>query len=255
MRDKIYNPPSAGGKKILIVDDHQILIDTLTISLEEMGYAVQSCNSKEKAITALRKSTKTIDAILLDVVMPDMFGIAGVSDVILHAKETPVILLSSNLSRKFTHEAIHAGARGYIPKTNDLKNLCGVIEFVIAGGIYVPLEMVSDKMEASNPWDLTSTEYKVAQRVSNGLPNKIIADIFGVSESTIKMHIRSIFQKMRVTNRTQVALRFEGSFLDHSDDETEKHGSFARTITTYSTTSENNALSQELTPVFATKKG
>jgi len=108
---------------------------------------------------------------------------------------------------------------GYIPTSLAPPIVAAAIRLVLAGGTFIPLELIaSEASYAAQPETLltesdaavmprlTSREADVLQLLRLGKPNKIIAFDLAISESTVKVHVRNIMKKMRVTNRTQVAL-------------------------------------------------
>ena len=208
--------PSSDNKTVLIVDDHLLLLETLGAVLTKKGYQVISCRSRKEAIDTIKKPLTNFDVILLDVNMPDMVGLKSVSEIVQISGATPTVLLSANLSRTFVQKSLSIGVRGYIPKTTNLNRLHNVLNFVTEGGTYTPPELVMPEVEHLELLGLTTVEWEVVQNVSHGLSNKSISAAMGISEASVKMHLRSIFRKMNVTNRTQVALALDESMMNTS---------------------------------------
>lgn len=208
--------PSSDNKTVLIVDDHLMLLETLAAVLTKKGYQIVSCRSRKGAIDTIKKSLTNFDVILLDVNMPDMIGLKSISEIVQFVNETPTVLVSSNLSRNFVQRSLSIGVRGYIPKTTSLNRLHNILNFVIGGGTYTPPELVISEAEYLDLWGLTTVEWEVVQNVSHGLSNKLISAAMGISEASVKMHLRSVFSKMNVTNRTQVALAIDESMMNTS---------------------------------------
>lgn len=209
--------PSSDNKTVLIVDDHLLLLETLEAVLTKKGYQIISCRSRKEAIDTIKKSLTNFDVILLDVNMPDMVGLKSISEIVQIAIGIPTVLISANLSRNFVQKSLSIGVRGYIPKTTSLNRLHNILDFVIEGGTYTPPELVISEVENWNIWGLSTVEWEVVKNVSHGLSNKLIAAAMGISEASIKMHLRSVFRKMNVTNRTQVALAVDESMMNTSD--------------------------------------
>lgn len=217
MNDRCNAHPPSDNKTVLIVDDHLLLLETLTAVLTQKGYQVISCRSRREAIDTIKKSLTNFDVILLDVNMPDMVGIKSISEIVQFANETPTVLVSANLSRNFVQKSLSIGVQGYIPKTTSLNRLNNILNFVIGGGTYTPPELVISEAETLDLWELNTVEWEVVQNVSHGLSNKLIAAAMGISEASVKMHLRSVFKKMNATNRTQVALALDESMMNTSD--------------------------------------
>ncbi|MCI0560584.1 MAG: response regulator transcription factor [Nitrososphaera sp.] len=130
----------------------------------------------------------------------------------------PLIVLSERDEYRNILEAFRHGADGYIPMTLDPFVMIQALRLVYAGGTFIPatpflqsFDTVAEERPAmgvkpSTVENLTPRELEVIQLLKLGKPNKIIADDLQVEESTVKVHIRHILKKLRVTNRTQAAL-------------------------------------------------
>lgn len=108
--------------------------------------------------------------------------------------------------------AFEFGARAYIPTSATFDVIIELIKLVLAGGTYYPpcvLSVCGIGGEAKQGYvhALTPREMAVLQAVRHGLPNKLIAQELGISESTIKVHVHRLMKKLKVQNRTQAALR------------------------------------------------
>ncbi|MDE4247601.1 response regulator transcription factor [Phaeobacter gallaeciensis] len=196
----------ADTKTILVADDHAVLCDALATVFENQGCAVYKSHDKNGLCELLDHHGPDIfDIILLDVNMPGMLGLKSIKEVCRSAKPTPVALMSSGLTYQFVRDALKLGVSGYIPKTTHLNSFKSVMDLIVSGGIYIPTDLIVHEDGMDNPWNLTPREQSIAAFVSKGMSNKIIAYELEMSEPTVKMHLRSIFKKMKATNRTQVA--------------------------------------------------
>jgi DNA-binding NarL/FixJ family response regulator len=132
--------------------------------------------------------------------------------------DVPVVAIADQGGIQFAVEAIRHGLRGYVPTSLGIGIAVAAIHLVLAGGIYVPSEMVdyvsgtkTDRDEArpdrapAEESCFTSRESEILELIRQGKPNKIIAHALDISESTVKVHMRNIMRKLRATNRTQVA--------------------------------------------------
>ena len=128
-----------------------------------------------------------------------------------------IILASSDV--ELARAAIRHGAKGYIPVTMDFDIAIQAIQFISAGGIYAPADLiVAENIVAPelppclDPVDvLTSREISVVKAIRQGKRNKIIAHEMNVRESTIKVHVRSIMQKWSARNRTEIAMKAQNA--------------------------------------------
>ena len=118
------------------------------------------------------------------------------------------------------HDILRQGAQGFIPtRTMGIPMIVAAIHFVKAGGTFAPLDLLLSKRPdakpepkpaAARPDQLTARQAIVLGHVQQGKANKIIAHELGMSESTVKVHVRNIMRKMGATNRTQAAYKAQG---------------------------------------------
>jgi DNA-binding NarL/FixJ family response regulator len=129
-------------------------------------------------------------------------------------QSAPVIILSDQEANEWVLEAFESGARGYIPtRSTSMAVAVEIIRLVKAGGTFVPptsLHMIQRQLpprELMLGEPFTSRQMSVLLHLTRGKSNKVIAYELGMSESTVKVHVRKIMQKMRATNRTEAAFR------------------------------------------------
>lgn len=131
----------------------------------------------------------------------EAFGSAGI--VVMSAAAADVEMIRS---------IIRQGARGFIPtRMTSINVLIETIRLVQAGGTFAPLDLLLPVRQEIKPkadgclYSLTARQIAVLRHVQQGKANKIIAHELGMSESTVKVHVRNIMRKMGATNRTQAA--------------------------------------------------
>ena len=208
--------PETPNKKIqvLIADDHQLMGDAVATVLEEGNdFHVQVVETFDSVIEAIEQG-KSFDIILLDVLMPGMSGLDSVRRLLDMAQDTAVVIFSGNALPDFVMSAIEMGARGYIPKTLPLKSLAAALRLVNSGQVFLPVSLMSSPNVGgrglpgrSNKQSALSTqETNLLGLVAAGKTNKQIAREVGLSEVTVKMHMRSIFAKLGANNRTHAVM-------------------------------------------------
>ncbi|WP_185020849.1 response regulator transcription factor [Histidinibacterium lentulum] len=192
--------------RVLLIDDHQLLADTVSSALESIGdFAVTSVRCLEEAL-ALIGQGEPYDVVLLDYELPDGRGLEGLSAVIA-ANGRGVALFSGVAGRAIALEAVAVGASGFIPKTLPLKVLNHALKFIADGGTFLPSDLmrpangIGDGQVAIKP-----REEKVLALVSEGLQNKEIARAAGLSETTVKNDVKSLCRKLGARNRTDLVL-------------------------------------------------
>lgn len=200
----------------LLADDHDLVRETLKFFLERFDPEVKVTEARtlNEAIEAGSKLDK-ISLVLLDLRMPGMNGFAGLDAVRRRFPDVPVVIISGFVGREDVIEAIQHGAAGVIPKTLGSKAMLGAIRLVLAGETFVPSMVARDEFEVTDdlvgsdpPADspiaaLTAREREVLRFLTTGLTNKAIGEKLGIQEVTVKLHLRGIFRKFHVSNRTQ----------------------------------------------------
>jgi len=195
--------------RILIADDHDLLRDALGAFMQrEEGIEMHPAADFAEACVLL-KGEWTYDLVLLDYNMPGMNGLDGISIANAIDGVHRVALMSGEASREIAEQALEMGAIGFIPKTLPAKSLVNAIKFMAMGEKYAPLDfMTAEEEEVSHPIldKLTNRERQVLHGLTEGKSNKEIARDLKLSEPTIKLHIKTLYRKLEVSNRTQAAL-------------------------------------------------
>lgn len=194
--------------RVLLADDHDLVRESLRLLMIASGGAEVTLARDIDEVLDLLAAGDRFDIVLLDYWMPGMNGTEGLCRAIEASQGAPVAILSGNLSGSLATELLRLGARGVIPKSITGKSFVNAINFIIAGEIFVPVNLQETVTRAPDRtgFDLTPQETRVLSRLAHGLTNKEIANEMGLSEVTVKMHVRSLLRKVGATNRTQAAL-------------------------------------------------
>jgi DNA-binding NarL/FixJ family response regulator len=210
------------SRKILIVDDDPLVCHTLRLQLERSGF---------KDLTVAHDGPETIrfasnynpDLIMLDITMPEMDGLDVLSLVKSKSPSTKVLMLTAQERVDYVTEAIARGASGYLVKrVPDLETLAETINLLLDGDAIVVdknllqqaakkaarIETKTDQGENSQilTKNLTRQELEVLRLIAAGLTNNEIASTLHISYNTVKSHVSSVYQKLKVTDRTQAAI-------------------------------------------------
>ncbi|MCW2621835.1 MAG: response regulator receiver [Frankiales bacterium] len=197
---------------VLIVDDHAVVRQGLTALLggapdiEVVGDVADGVLAAD-AVVRLQP-----DLVLMDLSMPQLEGIAATEAVMRVRPETRVIVLTSFSEHERIHQALRAGAIGYLLKDAEPEDILRAVRDAAAGG--VPLSPMAARAllpapAAARPQDgggLSVREKEVLALVAAGLPNKSIARRLGISEKTVKSHLTRVFATLGVADRTSAAL-------------------------------------------------
>jgi two-component system nitrate/nitrite response regulator NarP len=198
--------------ELLIVDDHPLFLEGLRQFLATHAQAEVRCaSSVEQALVML--DAKLPDAMILDVMMKDGTGLQLLSKIRARGIRTPVILLTVMIQPEQTLEALKLGCSGITLKESNPQELLACVETVLAGGTRVDarvmelalMHSVSAGQPHRSPTDiLTEREKELAGLIRKGLRNREIADRLGLSEGTVKVHVHSIFKKLKVRSRAEL---------------------------------------------------
>jgi len=190
--------------RVMLADDHGILREGVRAILqrdEELDVVAEAGESRE--VVDLVTTVKP-DVLILDLVMPGLEGLEVFRLVRERAPETKILVFSGYMSDELIVQCLQAGAKGYLSKTAKTSDLLSAIKVVNSGGVWAEQRMMAKALE-KNP-TVTKRELDIIRLVSEGLRNKEIADKLGISEKTVKAHMHSVFKKLHVEHRLQVAL-------------------------------------------------
>lgn len=197
-----------GGMKMLIVDDHAVLRQGLAALLLDSGAAreVVHAGSQAGALSALA-AHPDVDAVLLDLQLPDSEGLGAIAAISARAPTVPIIILSASEDPLDVRRAMDMGALGYVPKSASPETVVSAVRLVLSGSIYVPPLILgaenADEGPARRAKRLTPRQAEILAAIAGGGSNRDIGLLFGLSEKTVKAHISAIFRTLGVASRTQ----------------------------------------------------
>lgn len=195
--------------KVLIADDHDLVRDTLVAYIEASGSISTRTAPDFHAARDLIDTDGPFDVVLLDLDMPGMNGLDGLRKALTLPGAQRVALISGQASRETAQAALDAGAAGFVPKTLPARSLVNAIKFMAMGEQFAPVDFMSGKAEeARHPFaaKLTTREMQVLKGLTAGHSNKEIARDLDLSEPTVKLHVKTLYRKIGVGNRTKAAM-------------------------------------------------
>jgi DNA-binding NarL/FixJ family response regulator len=189
--------------RVLVVDDHYVVrIGLVALVNTEPGLTVVGeADDGEQAVARFKELRP--DLVLMDLRMPRKSGAEATSHIREWCDQARVLILSAFDGDEEIHHALSAGAQGYVLKSSTGDELIPAIRAVAAGRRWIPQDIAS-RLKSRNLFEqLTPREVNVLREVARGLANKEIADALGITEHTIKDHLKSILAKLRAADRTQ----------------------------------------------------
>jgi DNA-binding NarL/FixJ family response regulator len=195
--------------KILIIDDHALFADGLSLILKSLGshIDVSISNGAARVLNNI-ESLLNNDLILIDLHMPSMDGFGFLSAVRVQKIPIPVGVISGTEKKSDIERAIGLGAQGFIPKDSPSAEMLKAISLLLNGKNYLPqrwlgeVDFLDYAHQTDNNETITERQRHVLELMKDGLQNKQIATVLGISVSAVKGHIENIFKTMGVNNRT-----------------------------------------------------
>ena len=195
--------------KVILADDHGILRDTLSLYIErEPDMELRTAASLDEAIDIVL-SEGDFDIGVLDFHMPGMFGLESIETFKKKTGIGHVAIISGIEKRDVAQAAIDAGACGFLPKTLSAKSMVNAIRFMNFGETYLPLDFMTQQQDASsNPLSdiLSRREQDVLRGLLESKSNKEIARDLDIQETTVKLHVKTLYRKLGASNRTHAAM-------------------------------------------------
>jgi len=189
--------------RILIADDHYIVrigLVALVNTEPEMEVVAEAADGLQ-AIELFEKHKP--DLALMDSRMAVKNGIEATIEIRKRDPQARVLILTAFDGDADIRNAFEAGAQGYVLKGSTGEKLLPAIRAVAAGERWIPKE-VAHRLSSRNSYEtLTSRELQVLNEIAKGLANKQIAAHLGISEYTVKDHLKAILAKLRVADRTE----------------------------------------------------
>lgn len=198
---------------IYIIDDHALFRNGLESLLESRKINATAAASPEQGLAEI--PTLSLDIILLDLRMPQMSGIEVLKALKAQNEQTPIVMLTTSTEENDLRACLKHGAQGYLLKDMNPDELVGALNQVVKGTIVVAQDMTHIlakvlRNELTDPRPLfdtlTNREKQVACQIAGGHSNKVIARELGISDGTVKLHVKAILKKLSLSSRVEVAV-------------------------------------------------
>lgn len=203
--------------RVLIIDDHALFRVGLQGLLEQRGIEVIAAVAEGLEGLVLADELQP-DIILLDLRMPDMSGLEVLQEARERAIKIPVVMLTTSNEEQDLVEALRNGAQGYLLKDMEPDELVSALrdiekgKNVVAQGLtdvlarMVQGDPAEEEKKLSPFSELTPRELEILCLLADGQSNKVIARNLGISDGTVKLHVKAILRKLEVHSRVEAAV-------------------------------------------------
>ncbi|MGC3961023.1 MAG: response regulator transcription factor [Verrucomicrobiota bacterium] len=205
--------------KIAIVEDSRVIRESLTefVNADQDCTCVCTCATGEEALKQIPKHQP--DIVLMDVQLPNMSGIECTAQLKQLLPGLHIIMVTVYEDTERIFKALRAGACGYLLKRCTPDELIAAVREVRQGGAPMSREIarkvISSFQEpitaAAEVEELSPREREILELLAAGHPNKQIADRLGLTDGTVRWHLRHVYNKLHVRSRTEAALKFRSS--------------------------------------------
>lgn len=196
--------------RIVICDDHQLLLEALATALALQGLTVEAAvDSPSEAVRAVASNDP--DILLIDLTFPVGSGLDAAREVIAHHPRTKVVMMTGSEDPASLKEALSLGVTGYLAKDQPVDAIVRALELARQGGTPIDSAMLR-RVQRPAPRiprqrtpvdDLTPREHHILRLMVDGMSTREMVHLLGVSQSTVRTHVQNIFSKLGVHTRLQ----------------------------------------------------
>ena len=201
--------------RVLLIDDHALFRFGVSELLERRGIQVDALGDGEAGLA--RVLERAPDVVLLDLRMPQMTGLEVLKRLRDAHQTMPVAMLTTSTDERDLIAALQAGAQGYLLKDMEPEELITALKDILAGRTVVAKELTGilarvvqggheDRRATVAFSDLTPREREILCQLAEGRSNKGIARILGITDGTVKLHVKAILRKLAVHSRVEAAV-------------------------------------------------
>ena len=202
--------------RVLIIDDHTLFRDGLQGLLER--HNIDVVGSLGDGHEGIRKAQELKpDIVLLDMRMPNISGLEVLKQLIQNKFESPIAMLTTSNDERDLVEALRNGAKGYLLKDMEPDDVVAALREIVKGETVVApnLTQILARVVKGEPIlesepspidDLTPREAEILGLLAEGQSNKVIARNLGISDGTVKLHVKAILRKLNIHSRVEAAV-------------------------------------------------
>ena len=208
--------PPAPALRVLLIDDHTLFRSGLLELLKRRGIEVAAAVGDGLEGCRLAAELNP-DVVLLDVRMPEMNGLQVLDELSEAGPGIPVVMLTTSTEERDLVKSLRGGAKGYLLKDMEPDELIDSLHKIVAGKTVVAPDMtgvLAKVVQGEEPAErsvtrfseLTPREMEILRHLAEGQSNKVIARDLGISDGTVKLHVRAILKKLGVQSRVEAAV-------------------------------------------------
>jgi two-component system, NarL family, response regulator len=189
--------------RVLVADDHPVVRAGLSAVITEQSdlEVVAEAENGARAVALFREQRP--DVALMDLRMPLMDGVEAIRAITTEFPDARILALTTYEGDADIRRALEAGAWGYLLKDMLLTEVLTAVRDVQRGEQIIPVAVAARLAEFPERSDLTDREAEVLRLVARGLSNKEVARAIGRTEETVKIHLKNVFAKLAVADRTE----------------------------------------------------
>ena len=202
--------------RVLLIDDHTLFRLGLKNLLERSGIEVIAAASTGQEGLRIAHEVKP-DVVLLDMRMPDTDGLEVLKKLRESDIDFPIAMLTTSSEERDLVESLRNGAQGYLLKDMDPEELVAALRRIVNGETVVAPQLAGilaraltakeeEPEEATLLSELTPRELEILEHLAEGQSNKIIARELGITDGTVKLHVKAILRKLQVRSRVEAAV-------------------------------------------------
>jgi DNA-binding NarL/FixJ family response regulator len=192
--------------KVMVVDDHPLMrvgVASIINARPDMTVVAQT-GTGEEAVALFPQHRP--DITLMDLRLPKMSGVDSIRAIRARWPGARFVVLTTYEGDEDIHRALEAGAKGYVIKGMPYQTLIDSLLRVHSGGRFLPPPVARALASRMPDSELSSREQEVLRRLVDGMTNKEIANLLGITEATVKCHVSTILMRLNVSDRTQAVV-------------------------------------------------
>jgi DNA-binding NarL/FixJ family response regulator len=206
--------------KLLLIDDHALIREALRSVFADLRPQAEVVDAVNRAqALEMVQLHRDLDLVVLDLALPDGNGLDLLTELRAHRPDLHVVVLSASGDPGVVARALRLGAQGFIPKSAPYAVMLAALQLILAGGIYVPAEILAALKDAVagepvaiqpagtatelDSLALTERQREVLALLVQGKSNKLICRELQLAETTVKNHITAILKALKVSSRSE----------------------------------------------------